>query len=223
MSDTTLSRFADDLQEDAFHFYQPEKGHRLPHDPFKAIVCPRPIGWISTCDTQGQPNIAPYSFFNAISDAPPMIAFASDGWKDSARNAETTGEFAFNFVTRDLAEKMNQSSIMHERGVDEFFEAAIEKRACRIINAPCVAGSPAVLECRVVNVLELNQLDGKRTEYKLVIGQVVGVLLDRAFIRDGVFDFASTRPVMRAGYRGNYVQITPEAVFEMTRPRNSYL
>jgi flavin reductase (DIM6/NTAB) family NADH-FMN oxidoreductase RutF len=218
---TTISETA--LHDETHHFYEPDKGHRLPHDPFKAIVCPRPIGWISTCDPDGRPNIAPYSFFTAVSDAPPMIAFASDGWKDTARNAEATGEFAFNFVSRKLAGDMNKSSVMHEQGIDEFVEASIESRACRVIKAPCVAASPAVLECKVVHVLELNRLDGTRTAYKLVIGQVVGVQLDRHYLHDGRFDFAAAQPVMRAGYRGDYVQIAPDAVFEMIRPKNSYI
>jgi flavin reductase (DIM6/NTAB) family NADH-FMN oxidoreductase RutF len=205
------------------YFYEPSSGHELPHDPFKAIICPRPIGWISTVDAEGRPNLAPYSFFNAVCDAPPAIAFASDGWKDSARNAKATGEFAFNLVTRDLADAMNQSSILHPSSVSEFAEAAIEHRPCRMIAAPCVARSPAVLECKVIEILELKKVDGRRTEYKLVIGQVVGVRIDRAFLKDGLFDFAATRPVMRAGYRGDYVQIEPESVFKIVRPENSYL
>ncbi|CAO3419832.1 flavin reductase family protein [Azospirillum doebereinerae] len=205
------------------YFYEPPHGHGLPHDPFKAIVCPRPIGWISTCDAGGRANLAPYSFFNAVCDAPPAIAFASDGWKDSARNAAETGEFAFNLVTRDLAEAMNRSSILHDRGVDEFVESNLEKRACRKIAAPCVAGSPAVLECKVMTIVELSQHDGTKTDYKLVIGQVVGVHIDQAFLRDGKFDVAAAHPVMRAGYRGEYVQITPQNLFEMIRPANSYL
>lgn len=223
MSESTIATASTVAIEETHHFYQPDKGHRLAHDPFKAIVCPRPIGWISTCDTSGRPNLAPYSFFNAVSDAPPMIAFASDGWKDSARNAEMTGEFAFNLVTRELAEKMNQSSILHPTGVDEFFEADIERRPCQIIKAPCVAKSPAVLECKVVNIVELNQLDGRRTEYKLVIGQVVGVHIERTYLRGGLYDFAAAGPVLRAGYRGDYVQVSPEAVFTMVRPTNSYV
>lgn len=215
----TLSR-----EDDSAHlFYEPSRGHGLPHDPFKAIVCPRPIGWISTCDTEGRSNIAPYSFFNAVCDAPPAIAFASDGWKDSARNAAATGEFAFNFVTRSMAEAMNQSSMRHASNIDEFMEASIRKRPCRKIAAPCVADSPAVLECKVMDILELKQFDGTKTEYKLVIGQVVGVRIDRAYLRDGLFDFAAAHPIMRAGYRGDYVQITPDAAFTMTRPVGSYV
>jgi flavin reductase (DIM6/NTAB) family NADH-FMN oxidoreductase RutF len=227
MSQSTASSLSDlspDHQSHETHyFYEPARGHGLPHDPFKAIVCPRPIGWISTCDAQGRPNIAPYSFFTAVSDAPPAIAFASDGWKDSALNARATGEFAFNFVTRELAEAMNKSSVMHTGGVDEFVEASIPKRPCRIIKAPCVAASPAVLECKLINIVELNRANGGKTDYKLVIGEVIGVQINNEFLKDGLFDFASTHPVMRAGYRGEYVEITPETLFTMIRPFNSHL
>ena len=204
------------------YFYEPAIGHGLAHDPFKAIICPRPIGWISTCDSQGRPNLAPYSFFNAVCDAPPAIAFASDGWKDSARNVEQTGEFAFNFVSQSLAEAMNRSSIVHERGVDEFAAEGIRSRPCLKIQPPCVAESIAVLECKLMHLVELKQYDGAETDFKLVVGQVVGVHLSEDFIKDGFFDVASARPVMRAGYRGEYVRIEPDHFFRMERPRNSY-
>ena len=219
---TTEAVMAMDTEAERY-FYEPAHGHGLAHDPFKAIVCPRPIGWISTQDRNGRPNIAPYSFFTAVCDAPPAIAFASDGWKDSARNSVETGEFAFNFVSRDLLEMMNRSSVMHESGVSEFDEAAIPQAPCRTIRAPCVRRSPAVLECKLMNVVELAQHDGAATDYKLIIGQVVGVQLDRRFLRDGLFDFADAQPVLRAGYRGDYVQVGPENVFKMTRPPGSFL
>jgi flavin reductase (DIM6/NTAB) family NADH-FMN oxidoreductase RutF len=204
------------------YFYEPALGHGLPHDPFKAIICPRPIGWISTCDAEGRANIAPYSFFNAVCDAPPAVAFASDGWKDSAKNIAETGEFAFNFVTHEHAQLMNRSSIRFGREVDEFSEVVIERKPCRKISVPRVANSPAVLECKLMTIIELNAIEGRRTEYKLVIGQVVGVHIDRAYLQDGLFNFAAARPIMRAGYRGEYVQITPEALFTMVRPSGSY-
>ena len=219
----TMEAFKTGDAENERYFYEPAQGHGLAHDPFKAIVCPRPIGWISTRDRNGRPNIAPYSFFTAVCDAPPAIAFASDGWKDSARNAAETGEFAFNFVSRDVLEMMNLSSIMHESGISEFDQAAIPQAPCRTIQAPCVALSPAVLECKLMTVVELARHDGVATEYKLVIGQVVGVQLDRRFLRDGLFDFAAAQPVLRAGYRGDYVQIEPANLFKMTRPPGSFL
>lgn len=207
---------------DCFYHYDPEAGHGLPHDPFKAIVCPRPIGWISSRGADGIANLAPYSFFNAVCDMPPAIAFASDGWKNTASNIQETGVFAFNLVTETLATKMNLTSVRHDRGVDEFEAAGIARRECRSIPVPSVADSPAVLECRLMHLLDLRTHDGRATEFKLVVGQVTGVTIQRSFIREGRFDIAATRPVLRAGYRGEYVQVTPEALFTMTRPANSY-
>lgn len=205
----------------ADYFYEPSQGHGLKADPFKAVVCPRPIGWISTRAPDGAANIAPYSFFNAVCDAPPAIAFASDGWKDSVSNIAQTREFAFNLVTRALLDKMNQTAIRHAPGVDEFAEAGIDKAPCRMIAVPRVAASPAVLECRLLNIVELNDLDGKRTDYKLVIGQVVGVHLATALLVDGLFRTEAAMPVMRAGYRGDYMQVGPDSLFTLERPPGS--
>lgn len=210
------------MQDTEFHNYDPTEGHGLPYDPFKAIICPRPIGWISSCSADGIANLAPYSFFNAVSDKPPAVAFASDGWKHSAGNIRENGCFAFNVVTEQLRMKMNQTSILHDKSIDEFEEAGIKKRQCLRIPVPCVAESPAVLECRVMHILELNTYDGRSTDYKLVIGQVVSVSIDRRYLSDGRFDFAATYPILRAGYRGEYVQVKPEDVFTMTRPANSF-
>jgi flavin reductase (DIM6/NTAB) family NADH-FMN oxidoreductase RutF len=203
------------------YFYEPEKGHGLPHDPFKAVVCPRPIGWISSRGGNGSVNLAPYSFFNAVSDRPPAIAFASDGWKDSAANIAETKEFAFNLVTRNLLEKMNQTSIRHERGVNEFEKAGIGSAPCRVISVPRVAEAAAVLECKLLNIVELNDIHGAKTEYKIVIGQVVGVHLANEFMKDGLFQTSAAMPVLRAGYRGQYFQISEENRFEMARPAGS--
>jgi flavin reductase (DIM6/NTAB) family NADH-FMN oxidoreductase RutF len=205
-----------------FYHYDPAEGHGLPHDPFKAIVCPRPIGWISSRGTDGAANLAPYSFFNAVCDEPPAVAFASDGWKNTVSNIRETGAFAFNLVTEALAEKMNLTSILHERGIDEFDAADIERRDCRRIPVPCVAESPAVLECRLMHLLELRTWDDHSTEFKLVVGQVVGISINRRFLQEGRFEIGSVRPILRAGYRGDYVQVTAEAMFTMTRPPNSY-
>lgn len=205
-----------------FHSYDPAVGHGLPHDPFKAIVCPRPIGWISTRSADGTANLAPYSFFNAVSDAPPAVAFSSDGWKNTVSNIRETGVFAFNVVTDRLAEKMNLTSVLYDEGTDEFAAAGIARRDCRSIPVPCVAESPAVLECRLMHLIDLRTHDDRATEYKLVVGQVVGVSIDRNYLKEGRFDFAAARPVLRAGYRGEYVQVTPDAQFTMTRPKNSY-
>jgi flavin reductase (DIM6/NTAB) family NADH-FMN oxidoreductase RutF len=199
-------------------FYQPKSGHGLPHDPFKAIIAPRPIGWISTIDPQGRYNLAPYSFFNAISTQPPMLAFSSEGLKDSVRNAEATGEFVFNLATAALAEPMNQSSARVPPEVDEFELTGLAAAPCRLVRPPRVAASPAALECKVVDLLHLRDLDGNAVERYLTIGQVVGVHIDEAYLVDGLFDTARAVPLARCGYR-DFAAVT--SVFAMLRPGES--
>ncbi len=201
-----------------FHFYEPAAGHGLPYDPFKAIVAPRPIGWVSTLSADGIPNLAPYSFFNAVSDNPPIIAFSSSGTKDSLTNVEATGEFVCNMATRALAEAMNATSAPVPPEIDEFTFAGLHTAPGRIVTPPRVAASPASLECRVLRIVDLHDLDGQPTGSRLVIGQVAGVHIQRTFLRDGLFDTGAAHPIMRAGYRDDYVEATPEAMFKMVRP-----
>jgi flavin reductase (DIM6/NTAB) family NADH-FMN oxidoreductase RutF len=182
-----------------WHFYEPAAGHRLPHDPFKAIVAPRPIGWISTLDADGRPNLAPYSFFNAVCDAPPMVMFSSSARKDTQANVEATGESA---------------AVPH--GVDEFALAGLETLPCTVVRPRRVARSPAALECRLLQVLPLRTLAGAPTTSTLIIGQVVGVHIDTACLRDGLFDMTVAGTIARCGYRGDYAQVTE--LFEMLRP-----
>lgn len=200
------------------HFYEPATGHGLPHDPFKAIVAPRPVGWISTLSADGRPNLAPYSFFNAVDDTPPMVAFSSSGAKHSVENAEATGEFVCNLATRTLAEAMNATSAVVPEEVDEFTLAGLEPAPSRIVAPPRVAASPAALECRLLQVIDLVDLDGVSTGNRLAIGQVVGVHIDRAYLRDGLFDTAAAGAIARAGYRDEYFEATPETLFRMLRP-----
>ena len=200
-----------------FHFYEPARGHQLPHDPFKAIVAPRPIGWISTRDAQGRANLAPYSFFTAIADRPPIVMFSSGGWKDSVANIQATGEFVCNLVTRALAEKMNLTSASLPHGSSEFDFAELEQAPCRIVAAPRVADAPAALECRLLQIVQLHDLDGATLEQYVTIGQVVGVHIDRAYLKDGLFDLLATRPIQRAGYVADYTEAT--IGFKMARPR----
>ena len=200
------------------HFYEPATGHGLPHDPFKAIVAPRPIGWISTLSAAGRPNLAPYSFFNAVGDTPPMVAFSSSGAKHSVENAEATGEFVCNLATRALADAMNATSAVVPEEIDEFTLAGLEPAPSRIVAPPRVAASPAALECRLLQVVDLVDLDGVSTGNRLAIGQVVGVHIDRAYLRDGLFDTAAAGAIARAGYRDEYFEATPETLFRMLRP-----
>ena len=198
------------------YFYQPAAGHGLRHDPFKAIVAPRPIGWISTRARSGETNLAPYSFFNAFSSSPPIIGFSSEGYKDSVRNAEETGEFVANFATKRLAEAMNATSAAVARGVDEMQLAGLDAAPCRVVAPPRVAAAPAALECKLLQVIRLHDLEGNALGNFLVLGQVVGVHIDPRYLRDGLFDTAAAQPIMRAGYRGDYAEIG--RMFEMLRP-----
>jgi flavin reductase (DIM6/NTAB) family NADH-FMN oxidoreductase RutF len=196
-------------------FYDPRAGHGLPHDPFKAIVAPRPIGWISTVDALGHHNLAPYSFFNAVCSNPPMVAFASEGVKDSVRNAQATGEFVCNLATAALADGMNISAAHVAPEVNEFELAHLETAPCRLVRPLRVALSPASLECKVTDILHLRDVDGRETDRHLVIGQVVGVHIDEAYLQNGLFDTARAVPIARCGYR-DYASVT--AVFQMLRP-----
>jgi flavin reductase (DIM6/NTAB) family NADH-FMN oxidoreductase RutF len=196
-------------------FYEPRSGHGLPHDPFKAIVAPRPIGWISTVDAQGLHNLAPYSFFNAVCSKPPMVAFASEGVKDSVRNVRATREFVCNLATAALAEGMNMSAAHVPPEVNEFELAQLETAPCRLVRPLRVAASPASLECKVTDILHLRDLDGRETDRHLVIGQVVGVHIDETYLQDGLFDTARAVPIARCGYR-DYASVT--TVFQMIRP-----
>ena len=201
-----------------FHFYEPRLGHGLPHDPFNALVAPRPIGWISTRSEAGVPNLAPYSFFNAFNYHPPIIGFSSVGRKDTLNNVAATGEFVWNFVSEPLARGMNQSSAAAAPEVDEFGLAGLETAPSRLVAPARVAASPVAMECRLIEIVPLRGLDGATVDSWLVLGEVVGVHIDQALLKDGIFDTAAARPVMRTGGPGGYVQVGPDNVFDMRRP-----
>jgi flavin reductase (DIM6/NTAB) family NADH-FMN oxidoreductase RutF len=196
-------------------FYRANEAHGLPFDPFKAIIAPRPIGWIGTLNDEGVPNLGPYSFFAALSSRPNMIGFSSEGLKHSARNARDRGEFTFSLATLALAEAMNASSASLPDGANEFTAAGLELGQSRVIAAPFVKDSPAALECKTVHFMELTDLDGRATSRFFVIGQVVAVHIRDEFITDGRFDTAKAVPIARAGYQ-DYA--TVEGVWEMLRP-----
>lgn len=198
------------------HFYEPAKGHRLPHCPLKAIVAPRPIGWISSVDAKGNVNLAPYSFFNMVCDAPPILYFASKGWKDSTANIEATGEFVASLVNRPLAEAMNITSAAVPHGEDEMRLAGLTAAPSRLVKPPRVAAAPTAFECKSLGISEVKDLDGKGTDFYMVLGQVVGVHIDPAYLHDGIFDTAAARTVARCGYRGYYTEVS--GMFEMIRP-----
>jgi flavin reductase (DIM6/NTAB) family NADH-FMN oxidoreductase RutF len=201
-----------------FHFYEPSLGHGLKHDPFKAIIAPRPIGWISTVSPEGAVNLAPYSFFNGFTSNPPMIGFSSEKDSDSLLNARETGEFVYNMVGLALAEKMSATSYPWPRGVDEMGKAGIASAPSRIVKAPRVAEAAAAMECKVVQIVHLHDMDGQPTAAHLVLGQVVGVHIDPQFLKDGIFDTAAVQPLARCGYLADYAVVTE--MVKMKRPRD---
>jgi flavin reductase (DIM6/NTAB) family NADH-FMN oxidoreductase RutF len=198
------------------YFYEPEKGHGLPHDPFLAIVGPRPIGWISTISEKGSVNLAPYSFFTAFSSRPPIIGFSSGAWKHSVQNANETGEFVANFASKIHSLAINDTSAPVAREVDEFAHAGLEPLPSRLVGPPRIKEAPAALECRVCQIVQLQDLSGNKIESWLTLGEVIGVHIDEEYLIDGSFDTASARPILRAGYRGLYADIGE--IFEMIRP-----
>ena len=204
---------------DPIHFYEPKDGHRLPHNPFNAIVGPRPIGWVSTCSADGVTNLAPYSFFNAFNYVPPIIGFSSAGYKDSVRNIEETGEFAWNLVTRPLAEAMNQTCAAVGPEVSEFDLAGLTPVASRLIKPPRVQESPVSFECKVTNVFQLQGIDGVKVQTWMVLGEVVGVHIRADLLVDGVYNTAGAGHILRGGGPADYFTIGPEQLFKMQRPR----
>ncbi|WP_092936159.1 flavin reductase family protein [Rhizobium sp. 9140] len=198
-------------------FYPTEtNAHGLPHDPFKAIVSPRPIGWIGTRAEDGSLNLAPYSFFNAICDKPKMVMFSSSGWKDSVRNIEETGVFTASFVSRDLIDPMNRSSAPLPHGESEFAAAGLTPVDGNLVQAPFVGEAYAALECRMTEMFRPKTLSGEPAENHVVIGQVVGIHIREEALRDGRFDMAKARPVGRLGYM-DYADAGD--VFELFRPK----
>lgn len=201
-----------------FYFYEPAQGHGLPHDPFNAMVAPRPIGWISSQDAAGGLNLAPYSFFNAFNYRPPIVGFASIGFKDSVRNILETGEFGWNLATLSLAEAMNASCAHVAPEVDEFQLAGLTPAASRVISVPRVAETPVSFECRLTQHLQLQGADGRKADTWMVFGEVVGVHVDRSLLRDGIYDTAAAQPILRAGGPADYFTVAPEQLFRMHRP-----
>ena len=207
------------MTETDIHFYEPAQGHGLPHDPFNAMVGPRPIGWISSHDGQGRLNLAPYSFFNAFNYTPPIVGFASIGAKDTLHNIQATGEFGWNLATRPLAEQMNASCAAVPPEVDEFVLAGLTPVASRRISVPRVAESPVSFECKLTQVLQLQGVDGQPVPTWLVLGEVVGVHIARRLLKDGIYDTAAAEPILRGGGPADYFSVTPENLFHMFRPR----
>ncbi|MHA0333458.1 flavin reductase family protein [Sphingomonas aquatilis] len=201
------------------HFYEPRAGHGLARDPLRAILGPRPIGWISSRSAAGVANLAPYSFFSMLCDRPPIVGFSSIGEKDSLSNVRETGVFACNLVTRRHAEAMNSTSWSAEPLVDEFVHAGLAVADCKIVDCPRVADAPVSLECRLIDIHPLTDTSGMQVGAWIALGEIVGVHIDRALLRDGLFDTGGARIVLRAGYAADYFEVSPDAAFSMRRPR----
>ncbi len=198
-------------------FYRPEDGHGLPHNPFNALVTPRPIGWVSTRDSDDRDNLAPYSFFNAVAYVPPQVMFASTGTKDDRGDTKDsvavireTGVFCINIVSAALKDAMNATSATLPAGTDEFVHAGLAKAECESINAPRVAAAPASLECKMTQMINLEGANNY-----LVLGEVTGIHLDDACLINGRFDVTKFEPLSRLGYR-DYAIV--KDVFELARP-----
>ncbi|WP_293807957.1 flavin reductase family protein [uncultured Bosea sp.] len=185
------------------------------HDPFKAIVAPRPIGWITALSAKGEVNLSPYSFFNAISSRPNIVMFSSENKKDAVAFVEETGEFTCSLVTKALAQPMNLTSAPLPRGESEYAHAGLTMAPSRFVKPPRVAGTPAALECKLLSIQQLHDLDGQAVPRWMVLGQVVGIFIDDAYVKDGRFDTAGANPIARCGY-ADYAEVT--SLFSITRP-----
>lgn len=202
-------------------FYRTEDDHGLKHNPFNAIVVPRPIGWITSRDKEGRVNLAPYSFFNGVAYHPPQVVYASTGapdkqagLKDSIGNIQETGEFAVNIVTWELREAMNRTAVAAPHGVDEYEIAGLTKAPCEVIACPRVGESPVTFECKLVKVVDLLSTD-EASPNRLVVGHVVAIHIADAVIADGIVDIEKLAPISRLGYR-DYGRV--DGVFSMVRP-----
>jgi flavin reductase (DIM6/NTAB) family NADH-FMN oxidoreductase RutF len=198
--------------------YSPANRDRalLPHDPLKAIVAPRPIGWISALNAAGEINLSPYSFFNLISSPPtPIVMFSSEGKKDAVSFVEETGEFTCSLATFDMAQQMSLTSAPLPRGQSEYPFAGLETAPSVVVKPPRVKGTPAALECKLLSITELSDLDGRRIDRFMVLGQVVSVYVDEQFLVDGQFDIVAARTIARCGY-ADYSVV--DSVFSIERP-----
>lgn len=197
--------------------YYTDEGRDLDfrHDPFKAIVTPRPIGWISAVNAKGEVNLSPYSFFNAISARPNIVMFSSENKKDAVAFIEETGEFTCSLVSKALDQQMNLTSAPLPRGESEYVHAGLEMAPSRIVKPPRVAASPAALECKLLSIQQLRDIDGNDVPRWMVLGQVVAAYVGEAFVRDGRFDTAKANPIARCGYN-DYAEVSE--LFSITRP-----
>ena len=203
-------------------FYEPrKKNHGLPQDPYTAIVGPRPIGWITSMNAKGEVNLAPYSFFNCVSSDPPMVMFASDGRKDTIEFVEETGEFVCNLAVWDLRTYVKDTSQTYPRGVNEMEMVGLKPAPSILVKPPRVAASPCALECKWLQTVRPNDVDGNPAPRFIALGQVIGVHIDERFIKDGMLDTAAMKPIARAGYQ-EYFVATEQARFFVQFTRGAH-
>jgi flavin reductase (DIM6/NTAB) family NADH-FMN oxidoreductase RutF len=194
-------------------FYEPrKKNHGLPHDPYDAIVGPRPIGWITSMNSKGDINLAPYSYFNSVSSDPPMVMFASDGRKDTIEFVEDTGEFVCNLAVWDLRVQVKDTSLSFPRGMSEMAAVGLHPAASVLVKPPRVKASPCALECKWLQTVRLTDLDNRPAPRFIVFGQIIGIHIDERFIKDGLLDTAAMKPISRGGYQ-EYFVATADARF----------
>jgi flavin reductase (DIM6/NTAB) family NADH-FMN oxidoreductase RutF len=187
-------------------FYEPrKKNHGLPHDPFTAIVGPRPIGWITSMSLKGEVNLAPYSFFNCVSSDPPMVMFASEGRKDTINFVEETGEFVCNLPVWDLRAEVKDSSWTFPRGTNEMEVTGLEAAPSTLVKPPRIKASPCALECKWLNTLRPLDIEGNPAPRFIAFGQVIGIHIDERFVKDGLLDTAAMKPILRGGYHDYFV------------------
>ena len=202
----------------SIHTYEPKNGHGLAHDPFNAIVGPRPIGWISSKGATGLVNLAPYSFFNGFNYIPLIIGFSSNGHKDTLRNIQETKVFVWNLVTRPLSEQMNQTCAPVPPDVNEFELAGLTQLPSTLIDVPRVAESPVTFECRCTQIHQLLKADGQPINSWMVFGEVVAVHIDHSLLVDGVYKTSKAQHIVRGGGPGDYFNIGEEQLFQLFRP-----
>lgn len=198
--------------------YQPRLGHGLPHDPLNAIIGPRPIGWISSHSAAGVRNLAPYSFFNCFNYQPPIIGFSSQGWKDSVANIAETGEFVWNLATRELAVAMNESSASVPGDQDEFALAGLTALPGTQVNVSMVAESPVNFECKLTQLIQLEDANGEKLAQWMVLGEAVAIHIDHQLLEEGIYQTAKANPILRAGGPSAYYAISDNLRFDLVRP-----
>ena len=201
------------------YYYEPRNGHGLPHDPFNAIVGPRPIGWIASQSKDGMLNLAPYSFFNAFNYIPPMVGFSSTGLKDSVTNIEQTKEFTWNLVTFDLAQQMNATCAAVPPEVNEFELGGLTPLASTVIQVPRVAESKVSFECKLSQIIQLQTAAGEKINTWLTLGEVVAIHIAKDLLKDGLYQTAEADHILRGGGPGDYFRIGPQQLFRMSRPK----